>query len=203
MKRFVAAMRADLTQPELPFFCVQLGRFFEPLGDVPGWNKIREAQRALPADVPATDVVTAVDLSLDDHIHISSEGHARLGRRLALLALRHVYGVAAIETGPRAVRVTVENPLLVRVDYAGVNGRLQPSHDIHGFSLRDASGKSLRRIFRADVDPERPDTVLLRLWPELTEDAFLWYGYGLHPVCNLTDSRDLGALAFGPWGVSV
>jgi sialate O-acetylesterase len=201
MRRLVASMRADLGREDLPFYCVQLGRFFEPEGDTAGWNKVREAQRLLPEDVPGTDVVTAADLSLDDHIHVSTEGHARLGRRLAAVALRHVYGCHGIRTGPRPVRVTVENPLLLRVDFEEVNGRLQPSHDVAGFSLRNATGRSLRRIFRADVDPQRPDSVLLRLWPELTEEASLWYGYGLHPVCNLTDSRDMGALAFGPWPV--
>jgi sialate O-acetylesterase len=201
MRLFVAALRSDLGQDALPFFCVQLGRFFEPLGDVAGWNKVRESQRLLPDDVPGTDVVTAVDLSLDDHIHLSTEGHARLGRRLASVALRQVYGRSALKTGPRPVSVTVLSPLLLQVQFAGVNDQLLPAHDIHGFSLRDPSGKSLRRIFRADVDPGRPDTVLLRLWPELTEDAFLWYGYGLHPVCNLTDCRDLAALAFGPWPI--
>ena len=41
---FIAAVRADLGQPELPFYFVQIGRFVSG-GDPKGWNAVQDAER--------------------------------------------------------------------------------------------------------------------------------------------------------------
>ncbi len=54
---FIAAVRSDFGQPELPFYFVQIGRFVRA-GDPTGWNAVQEAQRLLPERVPNTAVVS-------------------------------------------------------------------------------------------------------------------------------------------------
>ena len=62
---FIAAVRSDFGQPELPFYYVQIGRFVTG-GDPKGWNAVQDAQRRLPERVPNTAVVSVIDLELDD-----------------------------------------------------------------------------------------------------------------------------------------
>ena len=48
---FIAAVRSDFGQPELPFYFVQIGRFVRA-GDPKGWNAVQEAQRRSPSASP-------------------------------------------------------------------------------------------------------------------------------------------------------
>jgi sialate O-acetylesterase len=88
---FIVAVRDDFHQPELPFYLVQIGRFVTG-GDPRGWKAVQEAERLIPERVPNTAVVSVIDLELDDAIHVGTQGLKRTGRRLALIALREVYG---------------------------------------------------------------------------------------------------------------
>ena len=209
LKAFVAALRRDFGAPELPFYYVQLSRDVSP--DYPEWNKVQEAQRTMESEIPHAGMAAAVDLQLDDIIHIGSQGQKRLGRRLANLAILHDYPDAQaklnLKRGPRPVSLKWEDvgKHLLRVTYSDVNGRLRPDGRIAGFSLRDAAGKEIRMIYDADVDPHAPDSVRLRLTgPDSDEaappppGATLWYGWGTDPFCNLTDDADMAAPAFGP-----
>jgi len=201
-RAFVAAVREDTRMPHLPIYYVQIGRFVtEPFR--PGWNLVQEAQRTLAEEIADVEVVPAVDAELDDGIHLSAAGHSRVGRRLAVVALRRHFARDDLNVGPRLDRVVVEGPSLVRVKYREVNGRLTAPAEIAGFSVRDAECRSLHIIYRTDVDPEDPSSVLLRLDRPLPQDSYLWYGYGMHPVCNLTDEEDMGAPVFGPLPLAV
>ncbi|MHC4788980.1 MAG: sialate O-acetylesterase, partial [Planctomycetota bacterium] len=207
LRAFVPALRGDLGRPDLPFLYVQIGRVFDPSIPAAGWNMVREAQRACAGEIAAAEVVPAVDLPLDDPIHLSAQGQQILGRRLARLTLREVFGREDIQPGPRPARVTVEprstvldeNAAVVRVTYEGVDGSLRAPGEVRGFSVRDSDGGDHELLFNATIDPAAPGDVLLRLSGELPEGACLWYGYGRNPCCNLTDELDMGALAFGPW----
>jgi len=50
---FIASVRADLNQTDLPFYYVQIGRFVNA-ADPKGWNAVQEVQRRLPERVPNT-----------------------------------------------------------------------------------------------------------------------------------------------------
>jgi sialate O-acetylesterase len=197
-RQFIGSVRRDLERPDLPFLYVQIGRFVTGDQAYTGWNIVQEAQRQCADQVPSADVVPAVDLELDDGIHLSTAGQARLGRRLATVALRRLFGRADLNVGPRLAQVAVEQPTLVRVCYREVNGSLRTPGAVCGFTIRDGQGRSLALIYRAEVDASAPSTVLLRLDKPVPDGACLWYGYGIHPSCNLTDERDMGAPVFGP-----
>ena len=116
---FIAAVRADFGQPELPFYFVQIGRFVTR-GDPKGWNAVQDAQRRLPERVPNTAVVSVIDLELDDGIHVGTQGLKRAGQRLARIALRELFGQVGATT-PTLDRVTrgPNNTLVVK--FKGVN----------------------------------------------------------------------------------
>ncbi len=74
---------------------------------------------------------------------------------------------------------------------------LKPERHIAGFSIRKEDGTEIPLIFEACVGKAK-DTVILKLDKPLPEKASLWYGYGLDPYCNLTDSQDMAVPVFGP-----
>ena len=116
---FIAAVRDDLGQPDLPFYFVQIGRFVNG-GSPRDWNAVQDAERVLAERVPNAAVVASIDLELDDGIHVSTPGQKRLGRRLARIAERELFGQVGATTptfdrankGPR-------NTLVVK--FKGVN----------------------------------------------------------------------------------
>jgi sialate O-acetylesterase len=212
--RFIEAVRSDFGQPELPFYYVQLSRFVIS-GPQPGpWNAVQEAQRLLPRKVPNTAFVAAVDLDLDDLIHIGVEGNKRLGRRLANVVLHELFDKEKGATQPDLESVTRGEGNTLRVKFKGVNTRkmmgggngheghliasFSVNRHIAGFSIRKEDGTEMPLIYDARVDPKSPDTVILKLIGPPPPQSFLWYGHGLDPYCNLVDALDMAAPVFGP-----
>ncbi|NRA37074.1 MAG: hypothetical protein HRU15_02950, partial [Planctomycetes bacterium] len=66
-----------------------------------------------------------------------------------------------------------------------------------GFSLRDKTGNKCMSIYKAWI---HDDMVILQseLQNKDLQKWKLYYGYGLTPLCNLSDGNDQGLLASGP-----
>lgn len=222
---FIAAVRSDFHDSELPFYFVQIGRFVNG-GSPKGWNAVQDAQRKLPDQVPNTAVISVIDLELDDLIHVGTQGLKRAGKRLAQIALRELFGQEGATT-PTLDRVNrgAGNTLIVK--FRGVNmgnGQapqagpraavvlpfatiannpdalrlgLRPVRHIGGFSIRKEDGTDIPLIFEAGVGSAK-DTVILKLIGPVPAKSFLWYGYGLDPYCNLADGLDMAVPVFGP-----
>jgi sialate O-acetylesterase len=193
------AFRTDLDRPDLPFYYVQIGCV---VGDasqgwdwsLAGWNGVREAQRRIAQTMPHAAMVAAIDLELDDLIHIGTRGQKRLGRRLAQ--------VAGGQPGLDVAGVRVDGPR-VQVTFTGVQGALAAAGRPSGFSLRDRAGHERPMIHKVTLAGA---TAVLHLCfdaqygeARLPEETYLWYGWGLNPYCNVTDSADMAIPAFGPW----
>ena len=188
MTALVRSFRADFGQPDLPFYLVQIGCF--AADETPeGWDGIREAQRTWAGTLPHTAMVSAIDLELDDLIHIGTDGLKRLGRRLAAVAA----GFAA----PALRGVTAEaDGSRLRITFDNVRGGLRAAGRPAGFSLRKPDGQETVMVYKTTLDG---DAVLLHLNDGgLSPDTRLWYGYGLNPYCNVTDAEDAAVPAFGP-----
>jgi sialate O-acetylesterase len=249
---FIASVRADVGQPDLPFYYVQIGRFVNN-SDPKGWNAVQEAQRRLPERVPGTAVVSVIDLELDDLIHVGTQGLKRTGQRLARIALRELFGQVGATT-PTLDRVARGPGNTLTLKFKGVNmgpatagmtvtGRgglggmqagigfggglsqvpgsggmvgtmpvstgmvqspgeptgvgLKPERHIAGFSIRKEDGTLVPLIFEAAVGKAH-DTVVLKLAGPIPSKAFLWYGHGLDPYCDLVDGADMAVPVFGP-----
>jgi len=200
--RLVEDVRRDFADPNLPFYTVQIGRFVVAMpqeGEI-AWNQVQDTQRRLAEQIPNTAVVAAVDLELDDLIHIGTQGLKRLGKRLANIALRELFGRSDIQKGPRLVGAFVDTPegTRVRVRFADVNGRLTAPGRISGFSIRTAQHHPYRIIYKMEVDKASPTDVLLHLTEACPQNAFLWYGFGIDPYCNVVDEADMAVPVFGP-----
>ncbi|MEO7141883.1 MAG: hypothetical protein ABI165_00095, partial [Bryobacteraceae bacterium] len=151
--------------------------------------------------IPHSGMAASVDLTLDDPIHVSTEGQKRLGHRLANLATHDLFPsvkeYAGMKRGPRPESAKFSDGA-IRVTFADVNGRLQADGRIGGFSLHARTGEWLPLIYKAKFDPASPDAVLLSVHGKPPENAVLWYGFGKNPYCNLRDTADMAAPVFGP-----
>ena len=202
-RKFVQAVRTDFHQPSLPFYYVQIGRFVNPANPAE-WNAIQTAQLRGEAEIPHTGMAAAVDLSLDDAIHVDTQDLKRLGIRLANLACSDLFpgkqNCGSLKHGPRPVAATVTGKV-IRVTFSGVNGRLVTEGRLDGFSLQGADGAALEILYKARLDPADPSGVLLYIQSELesqpeSQNVRLWYGRGKDPYCNLRDEADMAVPVF-------
>jgi sialate O-acetylesterase len=189
-EQFVRSVREDFGMPDLPFYYVQIGRHVSGQ-NVAEWNLVQESQRKAEAAMPRSGMAPAVDLALDDGIHVGTQDLKRLGRRLANLALDRT------RRGPRPLAATFQNGM-VRVSFEQVNGRLVTAGRVSGFSVHGADGAALPLIFKAEIDPADPTAVLLHIGGKLPEGASLRYGFGKDPYCNVRDAEDMAVPVFGP-----
>jgi len=197
-ENFVKAVRADLNQPDLPFYYVQIGRHVDS-ANIAEWNAVQLAQLRAEAEIPHSGMVAAVDLQLDDSIHVSTPDLKRLGRRMADLICIDLFprlkNYGEMKRGPRPVEAAFEGGV-VKVSFAGVNGRLQSEGRMSGFSIHDSKGAPLPVIYKSRVDAAEASTMLLYVQGKLPPDAMLWYGFGKDPYCNVRDAADMAVPVF-------
>ncbi len=199
-KKLVASLRRDARDMTLPVAIVQIARVIgawwtEP---VAVWNSVQEQQRLLPSRIPNLTTVPAIDLSLDDGIHISGCDQYVLGKRLARAMQALQIGRRAGLPPPTLKRLTVETErgaAVVVAEFANVTGRLTAGSRPAGFSLVTAKG-----VFRPfDVVL---DGVCARIRTGMTTAdmacASLHYGYGTDPYCNILDEAGRSLPVFGP-----
>jgi len=198
MKELVRATRRDLRQPELPWVVVQIARVLGQSKSFSPWNEIQEQQRLLPKKIKALETVAAIDLPLDDAIHIGADGYVTLAHRLARVADRLVHGNRRElpPPQPRSVRTSlfVKDPS-VEVTFDHVVGGLRSEGQPHGFIFVAPGGEPLDLIFRTVL---KGATAHLLLAQRLVEGTRLTYGCGQAPVCNITDGRGFSVPVFGP-----
>jgi sialate O-acetylesterase len=198
-ERFVAAVREDLGQPDLPFYYVQIGRHVNN-SNVPEWNLVQDAQRKAELALPKpAAMVASIDLDLDDGIHIGTQDLKRLGARIAKLACKDLFpsveSCESIQPGPRPQSVQ-QNGSVLRVRFSGVNGSLRADGRISGFTIHNAAGETVPMIFKVQHDFADPAGILIHTQGKLPEGAVLMYGAGKDPYCNLRDAADLAVPVF-------
>ena len=194
MKTFVAAVRRDMHDPKLPFVLVQIARVIG--GNVARhdpWTSVQDQQRRLPEVISNCSVVPAVDLPLDDHIHISAAGQNQLGVRLA-------YAMSVLKEGRKAglppiavnritpVQDEISGQINFEVRFANVVGKLRAGGLPTGFAFVDSRGdKSLPFDIRLQGDRAILRTMFTL---ETAQDKRVHYGLGTDTYCNITDEAD-------------
>ncbi len=198
MVELVAATRRDMGLPRLPWLVVQLG-CHAACDDDRSWNEIQEQQRRLPGLIRRLDVAPAVDLELDDGIHIAGEAQCLLGRRLARLADRLVHRnrharpgivVKGIRLVPVPHRVPGGNGMAVEITYGHVAGGLCSPGRPTGFALLNERGEDVRGIYRVSLARNHVLLHTQRPRQEL-EGLCISYGLGRQPYCNITDREGM------------
>lgn len=201
MEKLIAAFRQDFSQPEMPFYYVQIGRHVN-YTNANEWNMVQEAERKLESRIPRVGMIPAADLSLDDGIHVSTPDLKRLARRMADVVTHDLYPDAKkyqpYKRGPRPVSAKRDGGV-VRILFAEVNGKLVTTGRLNGFVVCGADGSPLPVVFKQQIDPADGNAVLLHVGPaKLPEGATVRYGLGRDPYLNLNDELDMGTPVFGP-----
>lgn len=204
MQELVAAVRRDLGQPKLPWIIVQIGRVIEAARDGRPWNDIQEQQRRLPESIPGCDVVPAVDLDLDDGIHISTRAFPELAQRMARVAARLACNDRTEKPALQPVSARFLEPkpgfgMGVEVRFAHVVGGLHSTGLAQGFSLLDRLGRPLRAIYKTVLMRDRVHLYVNGMCPSGMQVS---YGHGVNPVCNVSDGRGMAVPVFGPLAIT-
>jgi hypothetical protein len=200
MERLVTASRRDLRQPRLPWIVVQIGRnFFDGVNGA-AWNSIQDQQRLLPTRIRFLETVAAIDLPLDDSIHVGAAGFPRLANRLARAADRMVLGNKRELPPPqlreiRKVKGASPWDYALELRYDHVAGKLRSDGEANGFMLTTAEGRPFPLIYKTTL---HGDTVRLYADNRFLEGTRLSYGLGYSPICTIVDARDFALPVFGP-----
>ena len=195
MRGFIRSLRRDLGDARLPFVMAQICRYCTNDLDSRSWNQVQDMQRRLQELVPHCATVSTIDLELEDIIHLNAASQERLGGRLA-------QAMRALREGPRAGKlppalkcvVARKDPLgagsIVEVTFKHVIGALQSAGRPAGFQLGapifDIRLDGYKAILRVGIPPAD------------IHSAYLHYGYGSVPYCNITDSADRALPVLGP-----
>jgi sialate O-acetylesterase len=199
---WIHALRRDLGRPRLPIVTVQLGPVVDPHRSAAGWNRIRMAQYNMPDLLPHVALTSAVDLGLNDAIHIDTPGLIRLGRRMAHLALglhgKPTIAAKGIRFQKLVTRVNSRSMGETDLYFTGVTGAWNPERQITGFSLQGADGQPHREngVTAAFRHPKKQAVIVVRTMTPLKEGDRIVYGDGLSPHCNAVDNADMALPAF-------
>jgi sialate O-acetylesterase len=199
-RKLIAALRRDTRDRALPVAIVQISRVVGAWWAEPAavWNSIQEQQRLLPSVIPNLTMVPAIDLPLDDFIHLSGPAHTVLGKRLAhaMQALRGGRGGGLPPLELERVTIETERGTVVVVaKFKNVAGRLTSGSRASGFSIVTAKG-----VYQ-------PFDVMLngayaRIRSGMSHAdmaaASLHYGHGVDPFCNIVDEAGRSLPVFGP-----
>jgi sialate O-acetylesterase len=201
-KDFVAALRKDFDNPDLPVLFAQVCRHHDSKKERDkGWEVVREAQRKIPEDLANAHCVATVDLDVMDGLHLDYASLKRVGERMAYLALPYVRkGVARrSEIKLKAAEFGQSPKPTIVVEFSGVTGKLRASGRPTGFSLRrKETGENLDWVYKVELDAPKPGMAVLRVASGERRGLQLYYAAGAAPYANLTDENDMAVPAFGP-----
>jgi hypothetical protein len=199
MKEFASALRRDCGDKTLPIVIVQIARVVGwGAESAVHWNSIQDQERRLPLVIKNLETVPAIDLPLDDGIHISGAGHyvlaVRMAQAMQVLRLGRKAGLPPITLKKVSVE-TARGLGVVVVEFENVMGKLRSGDRPNGFTIVTQSGAS--SPFDTQLDGPR---VRIRTEMSATDlmGAAVHYGFGTDPYCNITDEGGRSLPVFGP-----
>ncbi|MGA7710575.1 MAG: sialate O-acetylesterase [Rhizomicrobium sp.] len=193
-RRLLPAMIDDWRKAfgsDTPFIIVQLPNY-GPLTTKPGksdWAQFREVQRNVADQTPNAALAVTIDLGQVDNIHPTNK--QELGRRLALVAERLVYGMNVVDSGPTPVAATRDQNT-VAVSFAHVAQGLLVTEAKRpvGFQVCD---KAWNCSFVDAV--QNKDEIDLDL-SGVSDAVTVRYCWADSPLCNVYNSEGLPAVPF-------
>lgn len=208
MRAFIAAVRKDFKNPDLPIVMYQVFTYqaCEDPAVFDAFSVVREVQRKLALEYPNYDTVSTLGSVTDDSIHLSADSHTRLAP-LAAESMAHLcFDPEGKHTKPAPRLGAIEceygadeyNSNVIRVKFENLYGDLKSNGIATGFALsRSKERVDTHYAFRVTLDG---DTVVIRHTAPLNEiqNLYLWYAYGCDVYANISDSRDRPLPAFGP-----
>ena len=203
-KEFFEAVRKDFEDENLPILMVQLATMVNIPNVDADWcyTSVRESQRLLSWEVENLYLIPALDLELDDVIHVSGRGHRILGRRLAEAALNAINHPTAGVPPIKGNDITTSENIpyqerTVTVTFNNVVGNLHSNNTIpRGFNLHFPK--------RFNLEPIKPYKVVLNgnqavlSFQPAHNLTTVSYGFGCANGGNICDEAGRAIPAFGP-----
>lgn len=185
MPALIKQWRTEWKQGDFPFIIVQLPTF----GETP-WSfaKVRDAQALAASTVPKTHLVVTLDLGDPKNLHpANKEG---VGKRVALVARKEVYGEENVACyGPMAESAKrVDNALVV--SFKNADGLHAKGEKLEGFEIASANEKYSPAIATI-LDGGKVSVTT----PDMKTPVFVRYGWNL-PQFNLCNGDNLPAAPF-------
>ncbi len=191
LKSLIVAWRRDFRDSHLPFIYVQLPAHHY-VSNEPNdhWCIIREAQMKLHKKLKNTGLVVAMDLGEYNNIHPVHK--AQVGKRLALQALHHVYGLLeksdvygpiyqAHETKGSKIVISLEN---------AETGPILKDTEVSGFEVAGSDDI----FFPAKVKIDGNSLILSSAYVSVPLKArYLWVDYG---ICSIYGTNGLPLAPF-------
>jgi sialate O-acetylesterase len=203
MAGLISAWRRLWGQPDMPFVFAQLPGFAGHDGEPPdadnlNWAAMRVAQARVPKMVPGAFMACLIDAGMRHEIHPVRKDVA--GKRLALVALKEVYGTPINAHGPMLRKVTKKDGALEltfdhddgglvakRVD---LDGFVVPRGAVTGFTIRGRDSPWV-----AGTAHIQGDNVTVAS-PRIAEPVAVRYAWADFPLANLYNGDGLPAPPF-------
>ena len=214
MPAIISDWRDQFQVGEFPFLIVSLstqgGKQNKPVE--PGYAEVREAQWRTARTMPNVGVAIAADLGDEPVSNIHPHNKQDVGRRLALVARRMVYGEKdLLDSGPEYFDMMLErknvdpDPATVSTNTPFVKEfktRLYFKHLGSGLVFKSGNAKPNgfavagedKQFFWADAVIEG-DTVVVSA-PEVTVPRYVRYGWASYPILTLFNKEGLPAIPF-------
>jgi len=188
MRTLIGGWRADWRQPALPFIVMQLVNFGAGSGwPGSGWAELRAAQQSVVDTVSDTGMAVGIDIGDPRDIHPKNK--QAVGSRLALVALKQVYGCDVVASGPRVKGVQPRNSSVVlSFDCGGAGQRLILRGG--GFELAGEDG-----VFHPASAVLEDDTIVVQADSVETPRA-VRYAWEDNPSATLYNTAGLPAAPF-------
>lgn len=173
---------------DLPFVTVQLPGYgaasVKPIDS--SWAVLREQQRLASNALSNAHLAVTIDLGMRDNIHPADKQN--VGRRLALIAKKHIYGMDVVADGPRPLGI-VRNGRWVAVKF-DQRLSIHESNRPISFQLCDGDRGCVFADAAAQNDIVQIDAQAM---PDAKEIRFCWSD---SPICNVYNAAGLPAVPF-------
>lgn len=167
LRTMIASWRQTWQTPELPFLLVGLANFTPRKNHYQGgWPLVREAQTRIADEDAHVSLATIIDIGDATNVHPGNK--LDVGRRLALLARRDLYGHDVVAAGPRLARVE-RLAAGLRLHFAHANGLQATADPLTGFEIRSVTGD-----WQPVTAQLHDDTVLLGGAADATAIRYAW-----------------------------
>jgi len=186
VKGLIKNWRADF-QADLPFYYVEMNNMRDDVQSKPVQYHelclLREAQD-IALELPGTDVVSSIDCGLPEpEPHFPNK--EPVGRRLAFVALDHVYGMPCVFHGPTYDSFQVEGNTLRLHFKAADDLRVRDGGQMKGFAIRAATGDWVWAQGKVDGQ----DVVL---WSDqIPQPAAARYAWAANPIISMENGAGL------------
>jgi len=186
----IADWRRLFQQPDLPVFIASLPAFMPRRGQpgTDGWTGVREAQILTGRTMPHTGTAITVDTGDAGDIHPTEK--LPVGERLALLALREVYGRDVVSQGP--VFAGLDNlPGALRVRFTHTDGGLV----VKGDTLGEFAVAGADRVWHWAYARLDGDSVIVST-SNVPNPVAVRYAWQANPLATLFNGAGLPAAPF-------